>query len=220
MTTTDPSGLAPPWQPVLLLEMPTDATPTEVERAGQRLLAVGRSGSAGAGALRNAARAGDARCRPVRQALATLRDPGATRAQRALGECRTDGGPASGDRNAGPWEEPSMALGGPLYGRGSGVIIVIFIVRMMSGRSGSENCVGVRRKLGIFVFAIAMVQVTAPRPRSPALCCTWSCLSWSGCQRLSWQWIVVPCECACRLWTVRVCWPLGLIKKIEAGAVV
>jgi len=110
MTTHDPLAA---WRgnPFFVLEMPTDATPTEVERAGQRLLALLALGSAAAGTYETPLGPATRDADRVRQALATLRDP----EQRVLHELWANvvpaGGPASGDRNAGPWEEAEHALG-------------------------------------------------------------------------------------------------------------
>src|SRR5215470_5876730 len=104
MTTADPLAL---WRsnPFYVLEVATDATPTDVERAGQRLLALLAVGSANAQdyptplgpAVRDAEK--------VRQALAALRDP----EQRVLHELWANvvpaGESASAHNNAGPWEE-------------------------------------------------------------------------------------------------------------------
>jgi hypothetical protein len=114
MTTGDPLAL---WRsnPFFVLEVAPDATPTDVERAGQRLLALLTVGSANAQTyltpLGPATRDAD----KVRQALAALRDP----EQRVLHELWANvipaGAPASGHSNAGasagPWEEAEQALG-------------------------------------------------------------------------------------------------------------
>jgi hypothetical protein len=120
MTTRDPLAA---WRsnPFFVLEVATDATPTEVERAGQRLLALLALGSAAAETyptpLGPATRDADR----VRQALAALRDP----QQRVLEELWANvepanvepadiglaSGQASPHANAGPWEEAEHALG-------------------------------------------------------------------------------------------------------------
>ena len=110
MTKRDPLA---DWRsnPFFVLEVPTDATPTEVERAGQRLLALLAVGSATAKTyptpLGPATRDAD----QVRQALALLRDPG----QRVLHELWANVVPAvdqaSNRNDAGPWKEAERALG-------------------------------------------------------------------------------------------------------------
>jgi hypothetical protein len=109
MTMHDPLA---EWRnnPFFVLEIPTDATPTEVERAGQRLLALLAVGSATAGVyptpLGPATRDSDR----VRQALAALRDP----EQRVLHELWAHVAPtgqASSQANMGPWKEAEHALG-------------------------------------------------------------------------------------------------------------
>jgi hypothetical protein len=110
MTTHDPLAA---WRsnPFFVLEVPTDATPTEVERAGQRLLALLALGSAGAGTYETPLGPATRDADRVRQALAALRDP----QQRVLHELWANvapaDGPASGHSNAGPWEEAGHALG-------------------------------------------------------------------------------------------------------------
>jgi hypothetical protein len=110
MTTHDPLAA---WRsnPFFVLEAPTDATSTEVERAGQRLLALLALGSAAAGSYQTPLGPATRDADRVRQALATLRDP----EQRVLNELWANVGPASGPAsdhsNAGPWEEAAHALG-------------------------------------------------------------------------------------------------------------
>jgi hypothetical protein len=114
MTTRDPLAA---WRgnPFFVLEVPTDATPAEVERAGQRLLALLALGSAAAETYQTPLGPATRDADRVRQALAALRDP----QQRVLHELWANvgpaGGPASGHSNAGrcagPWEEAGYALG-------------------------------------------------------------------------------------------------------------
>jgi hypothetical protein len=110
MTTHDPLAA---WRsnPFFVLEVPTDATATEVERAGQRLLALLALGSAGAGTYETPLGPATRDADRVRQALAALRDP----QQRVLHELWANvapaNGPAPGHSNTGPWEEAWHALG-------------------------------------------------------------------------------------------------------------
>jgi hypothetical protein len=110
MTTRDPLAT---WRsnPFFVLEVPTDATPTEVERAGQRLLALLALGSAAAGTYPTPLGPATRDVDQVRQALAALRDP----EQRVLHELWANvapaDGPASARTNAGPWEEAEHVLG-------------------------------------------------------------------------------------------------------------
>jgi hypothetical protein len=102
----------------------------------------------------------------------------------------------------------------------AGVIIVIFIVRMMSGSIKVPPIVlafGV--KLAVFVFTITMVQATAPEVASAVVHIVAFVLIWAPIPLL--QWIVVPLGMPrAAYWTVRIGWPLGLTKEIEASAVV
>jgi hypothetical protein len=110
MTMHDPLA---DWRsnPFFVLEIATDATPTEVERAGQRLLGLLAIGSATAGTyptpLGPATRDADR----VRQALAALRDPD----QRVLHELWANVVPVRGQEpsraNTGPWKGAEHALG-------------------------------------------------------------------------------------------------------------
>ena len=114
MTTRDPLAA---WRgnPFFVLEVPTDATPTDVERAGQRLLALLAVGSANAETYPTPLGPATRDAEKVREALAALRDP----EQRVLHELWANvapaDGPASGHSNAGPcagpWEEAEHALG-------------------------------------------------------------------------------------------------------------
>jgi hypothetical protein len=114
MTTGDPLAL---WRsnPFFVLEVATDAAPTDVERAGQRLLALLTVGSANVQSYPTPLGPATRDAEKVRQALAALRDP----EQRVLHELWANvvpaGAPASGHSNAGasaaPWEEAEHALG-------------------------------------------------------------------------------------------------------------
>jgi hypothetical protein len=109
MTMHDPLA---DWRsnPFFVLEIATDATPTEVERAGQRILGLLAVGSTAAGVyptpLGPATRDADR----VRQALAALRDP----EQRVLHELWAHVAPteqASSHASTGPWKGAEHALG-------------------------------------------------------------------------------------------------------------
>jgi hypothetical protein len=114
MTTGDPLAL---WRsnPFYVLEVATDATPTDVERAGQRLLALLTIGSANAQTYQTPLGPATRDAEKVRQAVATLRDP----EQRVLRELWANvvpaGLPVSSNSDAGvyasPWEEAEHALG-------------------------------------------------------------------------------------------------------------
>jgi len=110
MTKHDPLA---DWRsnPFFVLEIATDATPTEVERAGQRLLALLTVGSATAGIYQTPLGPATRDADRVRQALATLRDP----EQRVLHELWANvvptGGQASGHTDTGPWKGAEHALG-------------------------------------------------------------------------------------------------------------
>jgi hypothetical protein len=102
----------------------------------------------------------------------------------------------------------------------AGVIIVIFIVRMLSGSiKVPPIALAFGVKLAVFVFTITMVQATAPEVASAVLHVVVFVLIWVPIPLL--QWIVVPLRMPrAAYWTVRIGWPLGLTKEIEASAVV
>jgi hypothetical protein len=106
----DPLAL---WRrnPFFVLELPTEASPGEVERAGQRLLALLAVGSEAAGQCRTPLGPAPRDADMVREALATLRDP----VQRVLHELWADVAPGAldGPRHARveSWEEAGRALG-------------------------------------------------------------------------------------------------------------
>ena len=110
MTKHDPLA---DWRsnPFFVLEIATDATPVEVERAGQRLLALLTVGSATAGTYHTPFGPATRDADRVRQALATLRDP----EQRVLHELWANvvpvGGRASRHGDTDPWKEAEHALG-------------------------------------------------------------------------------------------------------------
>jgi hypothetical protein len=114
MTTGGPLAL---WRsnPFFVLEVATDATPTDVERAGQRLLALLTVGSANAQTYPTPLGPATRDTEKVRQAVAALRDL----EQRVLHELWANIVPAVGQASsqsnagasAGPWEEAEQALG-------------------------------------------------------------------------------------------------------------
>jgi hypothetical protein len=74
-------------------------------------------------------------------------------------------------------------------------------------------------KVGLFTFTIAMVQATAPAVASAVLHVVAFVLIWAP--TLLLRWIVVPLRMPrTAYWTVKIFFPLGLIKEIDAGAVV
>jgi hypothetical protein len=102
----------------------------------------------------------------------------------------------------------------------AGVIIVIFIVRMLSGSiKVPPIALAFGAKVGLFAFTIAMVQATTPEVASAVLHVVAFILVWAPTPLL--RWIVVPLRMPrTAYWTVRICFPLELIKEIDAGAVV
>jgi len=104
----------------------------------------------------------------------------------------------------------------------AGAIIVIIIVRMLSGSiKVPPIALAFGVKLAIFVFAIAMVQVTTTDAEvaSAALHIVAFVLIWAPIPLL--RWVVVPLRMPrTAYWAARICWPLGLTKEIEASAVV
>jgi hypothetical protein len=102
----------------------------------------------------------------------------------------------------------------------AGVIIVIFIVRVMSGSiKVPPIALAFGVKLAVFVFTITLVQATAPEAASVVLHLVGFVLIWAPIPLL--QWIVVPLRMPrAAYWTVRNGWPLGLTQEIEASAVV
>jgi hypothetical protein len=114
MTTGDPLAL---WRsnPFFVLEVATDAAPTEVERAGQRLLALLTVGSANVQTYPTPLGPATRDAEQVRQALAALRDPEQRVVHELWAHIVPANGPATDDSNASacarPWEEAERALG-------------------------------------------------------------------------------------------------------------
>jgi hypothetical protein len=102
----------------------------------------------------------------------------------------------------------------------AGVIIVIFIIRMLSGSiKVPPIALAFGAKVGLFTFTIAMVQGTAPEVASAVLHVVTFVLIWAPTPLL--RWIVVPLRMPrTAYWTVRICFPLELTKEIHAGAVI
>jgi len=97
--------------PFFVLEVPTQASRTEVERAGQKLLGLLALGAAGADRYDTpfgpAARDADA----VRRALATLRDPHERVMQELWANVARGAGGKAKASAAEPWEEAARAIG-------------------------------------------------------------------------------------------------------------
>jgi hypothetical protein len=73
----------------------------------------------------------------------------------------------------------------------AGVIIVIFIVRMLSGSiKVPPVALAVGAKLGLFLFTIAILQATTPEVASAVLHVVMFVLIWTPTPLL--RWIVVP----------------------------
>jgi hypothetical protein len=110
MRAGDPLAL---WRsnPFFVLEVATDATPTDVERAGQRLLALLTVGSANAQTYPTPLGTATRDAELVRQALAALRDPEQRVVHELWANVASAAGAASDHNNAGPWEGAEHALG-------------------------------------------------------------------------------------------------------------
>jgi hypothetical protein len=110
MTGHDPLAA---WRsnPFFMLEVATDASRAEVERAGQKLLGLLALGSASAGQYDTPLGVATRDADSVRQALATLRDP----VERVVHELWADIAPCVGGQRsghpAGAWTAAGHALG-------------------------------------------------------------------------------------------------------------
>jgi hypothetical protein len=97
--------------PFFVLEVATDASPTDVERAGQRLLALLTVGSESAGRCQTPLGPATRDADTVRHALAALRDP----EQRALHELWAKVAPVTADgprdNSAEPWDAAARVIG-------------------------------------------------------------------------------------------------------------
>jgi len=100
----------------------------------------------------------------------------------------------------------------------AGVLIVIFIVRALSGSIRVPTIVWVyAAKLGLLTVTTAFLQLTESAA-SAVLHAVALVLIWAPTTVL--RWIVVPLRMPrVAYWTVRLCWPLGLVKETEAGGV-
>jgi hypothetical protein len=110
MTESDPLA---DWRsnPFFVLEVPIDASPSEVERAGQKLLALMAVGSAGVEHYRSPLGIGQRDADKVRQALAALRDPNERVLHELWANIAQDAGEQK-ERGEG-WETAEQALGRP-----------------------------------------------------------------------------------------------------------
>lgn len=108
----EPDPLAP-WRsnPFFILEVGTEASRADVERAGQKLLGLLALGSAGAGhcstPLGPATRDADS----VRQAMAALRDPNERLIYELWANLAPSAGAAPGENPASAWKTADQALG-------------------------------------------------------------------------------------------------------------
>src|SRR4029453_15996971 len=101
----------------------------------------------------------------------------------------------------------------------AGVIIAIFIGRLLYGSIKVPTIVLVCAvKLAVLTFTGALVQATE-MPAGEVIRVVLLVLIWAPTTIL--RWIVVPLRMP-RLayWIVTVCWPLGLVKELQAGGVV
>jgi len=100
----------------------------------------------------------------------------------------------------------------------AGILIAIFIGRLLFGSIKVPTIVLVcAAKLGLLMVTTAIVQLTQT-PAGDVLRAVVLVLIWAPTPVL--RWIIVPLRMP-RLayWTVKLCWPLGLAKEIEAGGV-
>jgi len=101
----------------------------------------------------------------------------------------------------------------------AGIIIAIFIGRLLYGSIKVPTVVLVCAiKLALLTFTTAIVQVI-DTPAVDVLRAAALVLIWAP--TIVLRWIIVPLRMP-RLayWTVRICWPLGLVKEIQAGGVI
>jgi hypothetical protein len=101
----------------------------------------------------------------------------------------------------------------------AGIIIAIFIGRLLYGSIKVPTVVLVCAvKLALVTFTTALVVATEI-PAGEVIRAALLVVIWAP--TIILRWIVVPLRMP-RLayWMVRICWPLGLVKEIRAGAVV
>src|SRR5262245_30033276 len=101
----------------------------------------------------------------------------------------------------------------------AGIIIAIFIGRLLYGSIKVPAVVLVCAvKLALVTFTTALVVATE-MPAGEVIRAALLVVIWAP--TIILRWIVVPLRMP-RLayWMVRICWPLGLVKEIRAGAVV
>jgi hypothetical protein len=94
-----------------VLEIPIDATPSEVERAGQKLLALLAIGSDGVGSYMSPLGMGQRDADKVRQALAALRDPNERVLHELWANIAQDGGEPCGEQEREARQAAGRALG-------------------------------------------------------------------------------------------------------------
>jgi hypothetical protein len=97
--------------PFFLLEVTTQASRLEVERAGQRLLGLLAVGNAGAGRYATPFGAATRDADGVRQALAALRDPGERVIHELWANVAAGGAPAPREGPADGWKAAGHAFG-------------------------------------------------------------------------------------------------------------
>ena len=101
----------------------------------------------------------------------------------------------------------------------AGVLIAIFIGRLLYGSIKVPTVVLVCAvKLALLTFTTALVVATEI-PAGEVVRAAMTILILAPTALL--RWIVVPLRMPrVAYWTVRICWPLGLVKEVRAGAVV
>src|SRR5262245_36767551 len=100
----------------------------------------------------------------------------------------------------------------------AGIIIAIFIGRLLYGSIKVPTIVLVcAAKLALLTFTTALVQATEI-PGGDVIRAVLLVLIWAPTTIL--RWVLVPLRMPrVAYWTVRICWPLGLVKEVRAGGV-